>query len=222
MRCDRGMDSIEKKDSVFLKSDNCVVDWTATFLQQVRKESCGKDVFCREGLSQLHKMVQDISGGRGESDDVEMMLEICHTIALASDCDLSKSAAATMAAAVEEFREEWDAHIKRKKCPAVVCSQLVTFHILGDKCTGCTQCRDHCPEGAIVGDQGMIHVIDQDKCTKCGKCLDVCCSLAGAVVKAGAVKPQTPEKPEPVGSWQPNGTGLGLKKGLGLRKNAGQ
>lgn len=218
MKCERSMESINGIDAVFIKSENCVVDWAKALLYSVRKGICGKCVFCREGTAQVHKIVQDISEGRGQPEDIEMILEVCSAVRDMADCELSRTAAENIAKSIEEFREEWEIHIKRKRCPALVCKQLVTYHILSDKCTGCTECLAKCPEGAIAGDREMIHVIDQDKCTRCGSCFEICSNICGALVKASGVKPQTPEKPVPVGSWQAKGPGLGLEKGLGLKK----
>lgn len=216
MKCERTIDLVKGVDISFVKGENCVVDWAKSLLLAVRKEICGKCVFCREGTSQLHKIISDISDGKGQPEDMELIQEICTSVAEQSDCELSKSAVKSIAASMSDFSDEWEAHIKRKKCAALICRKLVTYHILGEKCTGCTQCLGKCPESAIEGEEGMIHVIDQDLCTHCGICFDICNNVSCAIVKAGPVKPQTPDSPIPVGTWQPKG--LGLRKGLGLKR----
>lgn len=213
MNCDKTLESVIRSESI----SPCVVHGTSELLLDVRKAICGKNVFCRDGISQLNKIVQDISDGEGRADDMDFMLEIVASMEELGDCDLSKSTAALVKKAVEEHRDEWDNHIRRKRCPNLVCRHLVTYHILGDKCTGCGECKKVCSDDAIDGEQGLIHVVDAEKCTKCGKCFDTCSKIVEAVVKAGQVKPATPEKPVPVGSWKPADTGSGLKKGLGLR-----
>ncbi len=220
MQCDRTSKALNDIDLVSAKAENCcVVDRASTLMGLVRKEICGHCVYCREGTAQLQAIILEISNGKGKPDDLDLILEICSTIRDMADCELSKTACANLAEAVENFRDEWDAHIRRKKCPAAVCRRLVTYHISGEKCNGCGECFGKCPEGAITGDKDMIHVINQDQCMNCGICFDICSKLQNAVLKAGTVKPRTPEKPIPVGTWQDKPAGLGgLNRGLGLKK----
>jgi NADH-quinone oxidoreductase subunit F len=100
------------------------------------------------------------------------------------------------------FRDEYEAHINQKRCPAAVCKNLINFYILPDKCQGCGICKRGCPAEAIAGDKRLIHIIDQNKCIKCGNCLDVCPPRFNAVTKVSGEKPKTPEHPIQVGSWQ--------------------
>lgn len=215
MACQKTIEDINTED-LMSSSGTCEVDRTKTLLNRARQEVCGKDVLCREGMNQLHKIVEDITDGRGLSEDIELILELCAAMKEISDCQLSKSVGEHLMHSVQENRDEWDAHIKRKKCKALVCRTMVNYYISGEKCSGCTECMEQCPEKAIQGEKGMIHVIDQEQCTKCGICFEVCSTVCGAVIKAGDIKPQTPDKPIPVGTWQAKG--LGLKKGLRQNK----
>ncbi|RCX16024.1 NADH-quinone oxidoreductase subunit F [Anaerobacterium chartisolvens] len=213
MICEKNAEAIAGVDIEFHKENNCVVSWALKLLEAVFAQTCGKTVFCREGTLQMRKIIKDISEGRGHSEDLDIIIELCKAIKEMADCELSKKAAMSILNSIDEYKDEWDAHIVRKRCPGLICSRLVTFHILGEKCSGCMQCLDKCPEQAISGAKDMIHVIDQDQCSRCGICIDICSNVCGAIVKAGGVKPKTPDSPIPVGTWQAKGLG-GLRKGL--------
>jgi len=121
---------------------------------------------------------------------------------LGSLCALGGTCPNPVLTTIKYFREEYEAHINKKKCPARACKSLISFHILPEKCQGCMICLRNCPVGAISGDKRMIPVIDQEKCTKGGTCLDVCPQRFGAVIKESGERPETPDKPIPVGSWK--------------------
>jgi NADH-quinone oxidoreductase subunit F len=181
--------------------DTCIVDLAKGCLA-LTKASCGKCVLCREGTAQMLEILTDISAGKGRPEDVDLLIELGEGIKAGSLCAYGKTAPNPVLTTIKHFREEYDAHIKRKRCPAMVCKKYISYHILGDKCQGCQVCINECPEGAIDGGEGLIHVIDQDKCIKCGKCLEACPAEYSAVAKAGAVKPKTPDEPIPVGTWK--------------------
>ena len=216
MVCEKDIGSIKDIELTFTKSDNCVVDCSIKILRNAFEEICGKSVFCREGIIQLLAIISDITEGRGSSEDIDTIIDLCITMVEITDCELSREIARSILNSLNSFRDEWEEHVNKKLCPSLICNKLVTFHILGEKCNGCTQCIDKCPVNAISGEKDMIHVIDQDECNKCGLCFDICADICGAIVKAGRVKPKTPKEPIPVGTWQAKS--LGLRKGLRKRK----
>lgn len=188
---------------VVYAQDSCVVDMAKNSIALAYSESCGKCVFCREGTYQIHQILSDMTTGKSKQNDLEMLSELCSGIQEGSLCSLGKRAPNPVITTLRYFGDEYVAHMKRKKCPALVCKNYITYHILPDKCTGCGKCLEKCPEEAIEGEEGMIHVIDTTSCIKCGVCFDICLSSeASAVVRAGAIKPKTPKGPIPIGSWK--------------------
>jgi NADH-quinone oxidoreductase subunit F len=180
----------------------CAVEVAKECLVVCQQESCGKCVLCREGTYQMQEILADMTTGKSRANDRDLLLELIQAVKKGSLCSLGKAAVNPVSTLLKHFDDEVEAHMKRKKCPALVCKKYVTFHILPEKCTGCSACREACPEEAIEGDDGLIHVIDTTVCTKCGTCLDICRSVAAAVVKAGAIKPATPKQPIAVGAWK--------------------
>jgi ferredoxin len=180
----------------------CTVEVVRSSLSFLKRESCGKCVLCREGTAQLLAILTDVTTGKGKGEDLELLQEICEVMLGGVVCEVGGTAARIVLGAMRQYREEIKAHIRKKRCPALVCKKFITYHILGEKCQGCGLCLEECPEEAIDGGKGMIHVIDQDECTKCGTCMRVCPDEYGAVVKAGVVKPRTPDQPIPVGRWR--------------------
>lgn len=183
-------------------SDTCMVSWAKDCLTFTKAESCGRCVFCREGTAQLLTILTEITEGKGNSEDLDLLLELTRGMQSASLCSFGLTASNPVLTILKHFPEELEIHIKKKRCPALVCKKFITYHILGHKCQGCRLCMERCPSDAIVGGEQMIHVIDQEECTKCGICLQVCPAEFGAVTKAGGVKPKTPEEPIPVGQWK--------------------
>ncbi len=197
---------------VVCDSKTCVVDYVKDVQRTMNQASCGKCVMGREGTWQMQEFTHDMTTGKSKIDDPNMLKELAEGIRAGAMCSVCKSAGIPVKSAMECFPEEFELHMRRKKCPTMVCKKYVTFHILPDKCTGCTDCLTKCPVDAIAGGEGLIHVIDQDLCNNCGICEEICQPGADAIVRAGAVKPKTPEKPVPVGSFVSK-SGLG-----GLRK----
>ena len=187
----------------------CIVDYVKKCEDFCEKASCGKCVMGREGTWQLREFVHDMTVGKSKNEDLDMVQEISKGIHDGALCPVCQSAGAPVVSALERFSGEFEQHMKRRKCPTLVCNKYVTFHILPDKCTGCGECLPRCPVGAIAGDSGLIHVIDQDICNYCGICETVCKPIADAVARAGMVKPQTPEEPIPVGTFKRKAGGLG-------------
>jgi len=187
---------------VVIDNEECIVDDLKNVMSFNSTESCGECIVCREGTAQISDFLTDITGGKAKSEDINLLLELGEVLQMMSLCGFGKNAANPVVTAINSFRDEFTAHISRKRCSALVCKALVSFHILPDRCQGCMECAKICSVQAINGSDKMIHVIDQKKCTKCGKCLEVCPSEYEAVMKASGRIPATPTEPIPVGSWE--------------------
>jgi NADP-reducing hydrogenase subunit HndC len=159
---------------VVVDEDTCMVDLAKYFLEFTSDESCGKCASCREGSSAMLEILTRITEGNGKEGDIEFLEELGHAIKDASQCGLGQTLPNPVLSTIKNFRDEYEAHIKNKKCPAHVCKALISFHINPDKCTGCTVCALKCPAHAISGNRKEPHIIDQDKCIKCGICYTVC------------------------------------------------
>ena len=168
---------------IVMDEDTCMVDIAKYFLTFLTDESCGKCTPCREGIRQMLKILTNISEGKGREGDIELLEELCEATRGASLCALGGTAPNPVLSTIRHFRDEYEAHIKEKRCPAYVCKELISYYIDPDKCQACMICLRKCPAEAIVGGKKQIHVIDQEKCTKCGTCFEVCPSRFGAVKK---------------------------------------
>jgi NADH-quinone oxidoreductase subunit F len=192
-----GFDELTKAGSmmgsggmIVMDEDTCMVDVARYFINFLTEESCGKCVPCREGLRQMHKILTHITEGKGKEGDVELLQDLAETAVEASLCALGKSAPNPFLSTLRYFKDEYEAHIREKRCPALSCKQLIAYHIDPDKCQACMICMRKCPVDAIDGGKKKIHVIDQDKCTNCGTCFEVCPPRFGAVDKiSGAAIP---------------------------------
>jgi NADH-quinone oxidoreductase subunit F len=182
---------------VVMDEDTCMVDVARYFVNFLCDESCGKCLPCREGLKQARKTLNDIVAGKGKEGDIEKLEEIAEVTSVASLCALGQTAANPMLTTINHFRNEYEAHIKEKKCPALVCKGLVSYYINLEKCNACMLCFKNCPANAIIGEKMKIHIIDQLKCTKCGTCYDVCPPKFRAVQKiSGELVPPPPLEEE--------------------------
>ena len=182
---------------IVMDEDNCMVDVARYFVNFLTDESCGKCVPCREGLRHFHKILERIVSGEGRDGDIELLEDLSDVLKDASLCALGQTAPNPVLTTIQYFRDEYEAHIKERRCPAKVCKDLISFYIEPDKCQACMICLRNCPVGAISGDKGLIHVIDQGKCTKCGTCLDLCPTRFNAVTKlSGEPVPPPPLKRE--------------------------
>jgi NADH:ubiquinone oxidoreductase subunit F (NADH-binding)/(2Fe-2S) ferredoxin/ferredoxin len=168
---------------IVMDEDTCMVDVARYFLDFLSDESCGKCVPCREGIRQMLKVLTNISKGQGKEGDIELLEELSEVTRDASLCALGRTAANPVLSTIRYFRDEYEAHIKEKRCPAYVCKELISYYIDPEKCQACMICFRQCPAQAIAGDKNQIHVIDQEKCTKCGTCFEVCPPRFGAVKK---------------------------------------
>ncbi|MBW2262286.1 MAG: 4Fe-4S binding protein [Deltaproteobacteria bacterium] len=168
---------------IVMDEDNCMVDVARYFIDFLTEESCGKCVPCREGLRQMHRILSNICEGKGREGDIETLEDLSEVAMEASLCALGKSAPNPFLSTLRYFRDEYEAHITEKRCPALSCKALVSYYIDPDKCRGCLICMKKCPSQGIEGVRKQIHVIDQEKCDACGVCFEVCPSRYDAVVK---------------------------------------
>jgi len=180
---------------IVMDEDTCMVDIARYFLNFLADESCGKCVPCREGIRQMLKILTNITEGNGKEGDIELLQELCEVAKEASLCALGTSAPNPVLSTLKYFRDEYEAHIKEKRCPALSCKGLIAYYIDPDKCQACMICARNCPSEAIIGGRNRIHVIDQERCTKCGTCLEVCPGRFGAVRKISG-EPVPPPLPE--------------------------
>jgi len=179
---------------IVMDEDTCMVDMARYFLDFLADESCGKCTPCREGIEQMLEILTYITEGKGKEGDIELLEELSEVTRDASLCALGGTAPNPVLSTIRYFRDEYEAHIKEKRCPARVCKALISYYIQPDKCQACLICLRKCPAEAITGGKNEIHVIDQSKCTKCGICLDVCPERFSAVVKISGV-PVPPPPP---------------------------
>lgn len=159
---------------IVMDESTCMVDIARYFLNFSRFESCGKCTACREGVTRMYEILDYITRGYGQEGDIEQLEELCKSIKAGSLCGLGQTAPNPVLTTIKYFREEYEAHIREKTCPAGVCKELITFYILPDKCTGCSLCARYCGDQAISGEKGGLYVIDPDKCQRCGVCREVC------------------------------------------------
>jgi NADH-quinone oxidoreductase subunit F len=145
-------------------------------------ESCGKCTPCREGTKRMLEILQKICDGKGEMADIDTLELLCRVVKGSSLCALGQTAPNPVATTLRYFRDEYEAHIKDHRCPAGVCSALLTYTVLADKCTGCGVCLRACPAGAITGAKKEPHIINTALCIKCGACFQKC--KFDAIVKA--------------------------------------
>jgi NADH-quinone oxidoreductase subunit F len=168
---------------IVMDETTCMVDIARYFVNFLSQESCGKCIPCREGLRQMLRILNDICAGRGKKGDVETLEEIAETMRDASLCALGTTAANPVLSTLKYFRDEYEAHIEDKSCPAGVCKELIAYYIDPQKCQACLICARKCPVNAIEGERDIVHIIDQEKCNKCGTCFEVCPSRFKAIVR---------------------------------------
>lgn len=188
---------------VVADEDTCMVDMAKFFLTFTQDESCGKCTPCRVGTRQMLDILERITLGEGRPEDIPTLERLSQLIKSTALCGLGQTAPNPVLTTIRYFREEYEEHIQRKRCQAMVCSELIKFYVLPDKCQGCGICARSCPVEAIRGGKRMIHVIDQEACIKCGTCLDVCPDRFEAIVKESGREVEVPEEPVPVTAAPP-------------------
>lgn len=159
---------------VVMDKTTCMVSMARFFLDFTAKESCGKCIHCRIGTKRMLEILDRIVKGEGKEDDIELLEELCYSIKDGALCGLGQTAPNPVLTTIKYFRNEYEAHINEKKCPAKGCTDLLSYTIESEKCRGCTLCSKKCPVNAISGEIKSAHMIDNSKCIKCGTCVSVC------------------------------------------------
>ncbi|MCP4109715.1 MAG: 4Fe-4S dicluster domain-containing protein, partial [Desulfobacteraceae bacterium] len=159
---------------IVMDDRNCMVDVARYFLKFLEEESCGKCTPCREGVLQMRKILDRITEGDGKEEDLETLEWMGQAIIDGSLCALGGSAPNPVLTTIRYFRDEYEAHIRDKKCPAGVCKALITYTIDPEACTGCRACSRICPNEAVIGEKKQAHTIIQDECIRCGACFESC------------------------------------------------
>lgn len=159
---------------IVMDETTCMVDIAKFFLEFTVDESCGKCTPCRVGTKRLLEILEKVTTGKATMGDIDRMEELCHYIKENSLCGLGQTAPNPVLSTLQYFRDEYEAHVKEKRCPAGACKALTNFYVIEDKCVGCTKCARNCPVNAISGEVRKPHVIDVDKCIKCGVCEEAC------------------------------------------------
>jgi Na+-translocating ferredoxin:NAD+ oxidoreductase RNF subunit RnfB len=172
---------------IVMDETSCMVDVARYFVKFLAEESCGKCLPCREGIGEMVTILDRISGGRGEPDDLEFLEDISVLLSEASLCGLGTSAANPVMSTIRYFRGEYEAHIRDRTCPARVCKALTAYWIDEGKCSGCAACAKACPTKAIEGRGKSPHRIVQKACIKCGICFETCPKKIRAVDKVSPV-----------------------------------
>jgi NAD-dependent dihydropyrimidine dehydrogenase PreA subunit len=163
---------------IVMDDRTCMVDVSRFFLEFLEEESCGKCVPCREGLKQMLHLFDRLVAGEGREEDLAAIERLARAMQLGSLCELGKSAPNPVLSTLTYFREEYEAHVRDRACPAGICRALTAYAIAPDVCEGCHSCFKACPVDAITGTVKEVHVIDHEACIACGACFDVCPSGA--------------------------------------------
>ena len=159
---------------VVMDEDTCMVDIARFFMEFTQDESCGKCVPCRVGTRRILEILTNICEGRGQPGDIERLEKLSNEIRGTALCGLGQGAPNPVVSTIQYFREEYEAHINEKRCPAKTCRALIKYEIKPETCTGCTVCARNCPTNAITGERRKPHFIDADLCVRCGICMQVC------------------------------------------------
>lgn len=166
---------------VVMDQSSCMVDVARYFLEFIQNESCGKCVPCRLGTKQMLDILTDITNGKGKSGDMDLLIELAEGIKEGSLCGLGQTSPNPILTTIKFFKDEYDAHINEKRCPALLCKELINYQVIAEKCEGCMLCLKSCPVGAVSGIKKELHSIDKDNCIKCGTCIELCSGKYNAI-----------------------------------------
>ncbi|MDD3402503.1 MAG: NADH-ubiquinone oxidoreductase-F iron-sulfur binding region domain-containing protein [Hespellia sp.] len=183
-----------------LGEKDCIVSETEKKVTASRRQSCGKCVFCREGLLQLQAMQKDMTDGKGKEDYMAITKEIGEAMRFSTPCTMGQTSSEIALSAIDLFESEYVAHYKKKECPAGVCFSSETVYIDPKLCTGCGDCMDVCPKDCIEGKAKFIHMIDDFDCDRCGKCIEEC--PENAIIKTSGKLPKLPNRLTKVGRFK--------------------
>ncbi len=194
------IDTTEKFDSVTVFGQNeCMVDVCVQLMNLAYESSCGKCVLCREGTSQFRQIVTEMTTGKSKAGDLDLIREVSDIICVGAYCPFGQNMTRPLTSAIALFPGEFEDHIKRKTCKYGKCYKAQElYYIDPDECIGCGECIDACPEEAIEGKDGYIHMIDQDLCEHCGKCVSAC---GEGCIRTAVKLPRLPKKRTKVGKW---------------------
>lgn len=197
---DTKIEATEKFNSVSVYGQNdCIVDACVQIMNKTQEASCGKCVLCREGTSQFKQIVTEMTTGRAKAGDIDLIKEVSEIISYGAYCPFGQKMTNPLTSAINLFTGEFEDHIKRKTCKCGKCYKAAElYYIDPDECIGCGDCIDACPEEAIEGKDGFIHIIDQDLCEQCGKCVSACDE---GCIKTATKLPKLPKKKTKVGKW---------------------
>jgi len=157
-----------------MDDSTCMVDIAKYFLTFLAEESCGKCFSCRKGLQRMRDLLNNISQGRGREEDLQLLEELAWMVRETSLCGLGQTAPNPVLSTLRYFRDEYLAHVRKRRCPAKVCRELIVYQIDPTLCDGCGACVRVCTSEAVFGEKKKVHVIDNARCLKCGACLEVC------------------------------------------------
>ncbi|PHU40541.1 hypothetical protein CSX00_05745 [Pseudobutyrivibrio ruminis] len=194
------IDETEKFSSITIYDESeCMVDACVQLMNKAYEMSCGKCVLCREGTSQFKQIVTEMTTGKAKMSDLDLIKEVSELISIGAYCPFGQSMTKSLTSAMELFADEFEEHIKKKSCKCGKCyKQAELYYIDPDECIGCGECIDACPEDAIEGKDGFIHIIDQDLCEQCGKCVSACDE---GCIKTATKLPKLPKKKTKCGKW---------------------
>ncbi len=210
MNCVHNARLIPSSDEIAVLGEGvCPVDWAKRCIDLARAENCGKSVMCRDGMTQLQAIINDVAVGRGQGEDLELLRDIATVISNSKGCELAAKAAGDLLFSLEHYADEWEAHCRRKRCSALVC--MYNVYIDPALCRGCGECIKSAPAGAIAGGEGLISVVRDDFALRSEAFFAVCPN--GAVKKYGLVKPRVPEDPVAIGSFSSGGGRRSRRRG---------
>jgi len=209
MKCDVLLVGLPSSDELTVQNKNCPVDWALRVVSTAADAACGHTTICRDGLNQIKTILTDIASGKGQSDDLMLLEDLCTVIVDDKDCAISVAAAEAVLFSLRSFTDDWEKHCVRKLCSSLICKGCYSVYIDPAVCNGCGACLSKVKDGVIAGGPGLIHVLKDDAAVKEGNLEDYC--PLGAMKKAGAIKPQVPQTPVPVGTFAPTG-GLRRKR----------